>query len=432
MILRCVTLVLVVLLAASATPPTPTPSASDVQTITIDTSIGVLGTPPKPYHGVITRQGDRFVRNDGTAIPNSAISTLLALTRPPYRMNVLARDAGLTADVLKQNLPAAESYLGSAVNTPSVRAVFDNTFLDPAKLQAWIDMRYSQHVVVTDFYPKINLAIETDLGAIHLASTSQAPMMLPFAINSDYSYDARLPQAIAALMPEKATNRKLLLPGNILSWWLLDLGTNKALRAAEDQVGRPEADAAAKVAGLTWVWYRTQGDARYWEGHVAPIAQPRIHVQVPFKFAPDQDKGAVLAEAARRAALLESVPWIAKALADQADGTIEITPSAYISWWVPKEFTDAGHAETGAYAKAHADEFLGVWMHSAQQGMWSEWLLLPDRRMVLESYSPGMRGFPFGDKEYAMFPSTTDETSTDRPFVGIVFDPDGSIDPKDL
>ena len=432
MMQRCVTLVLVVLLTCSAGPLSPI-SISDVQSITIDTSIGVLGTPPKPYHGVITRHGDTFVRDDGAVVANDAIANLLKLMQPPYATRVLAVDAGLTEDVLKSNLPAAESYIGNAISTPGVRAAFDGAFLDEGKLQAWIDIRYSSRVVISDFYPRIRVAIETSDGSIDLGSSSQAPMMLPFTVGSDSSYDPRLPEAIAALMPEKATDRALLLPVTILNWWLMSISSGNDLRAVENQAGRPEADAAAKAAGLRWVWYRLPGgDPRYWEGQVAPLAQPRINVQVPFIFAANLDKATVLAEARRRADLLESVPWIQAALANQADGTIEILPSGYISWWVPKEFADAGHAATGSYLKDHASEVIGIWMHSAQAHMWSAWLLLPDRRMVLESYSPGMRGFPFGDKEYSTFPSTTFETSSNRPFVGIVFDPDGSVDPKDL
>ncbi|HET9029085.1 MAG TPA: hypothetical protein VFN49_02835, partial [Candidatus Aquilonibacter sp.] len=195
----------------AATQPAQRLHVSDVRSITIDSGWSGLGKP-STYRTTITRKGDAFVRDDGSAVASNAIRALLRAAQETHLTGVSAANAGLTGAQLRWYLPAAEDALAAAKSDANVRAVFVRTFTDPSRAQRWMsDEARTMH---TDDGPSIRILISSTRGTIALASRSYHLLMLPFEVDggpaSGAAYDARISYAIASLLPKGATNKQRL------------------------------------------------------------------------------------------------------------------------------------------------------------------------------------------------------------------------------
>jgi hypothetical protein len=205
----------------------------DVVSITIDSAWGGLGRH-QSYHGRIERGPNGFVRDDGARVDAAAIAALLQSLEPPHPARLLPADAGFTTEILRADLVQSESCLGKSARFAPVRDAFEREYLSLPAIGRWLDAGFA--VRHTDDYPSVRVRIETKRGGVGLVSFSQHLFMLPFAVERDGAeqslFDARIPHAIAALMPDGAVNEKRLASRSLVAAWAAAVCRGDAVRAA--------------------------------------------------------------------------------------------------------------------------------------------------------------------------------------------------------
>jgi len=216
------------------------PDAGAVTSITIDsTAFGLAGSART--HTVIRQSGDGFVRDDGTAVDADLIAALLDSLQGPHPSTVAAADVGITSATLRAQLSEAEGLLGDATADPCVRSAFERLYFDMDAAQRWVD-RNVQASLHLDNYPSLSVTIVTENGTIAINSRSSAVFMLPMSVRGPQGaqdlYDDRIPQAIAALLPEQGANKGRLGPQSMLLSRASELADAPSVRSARGRICR--------------------------------------------------------------------------------------------------------------------------------------------------------------------------------------------------
>jgi hypothetical protein len=397
-------------LPALAEPTAPTTSVESVRI----TSRYSGWSRKRPETLVLVRQGEGFVRDGQSVDPAPVRALLAALTAPPVTRPRLecALETGWLQEHATGALAAVESrssprwqaaqrelFLRLFAHPPSCEPdrggmdcepdpEFPGRSLcmpryDPPGLKAW-----------SDDYPEVEVSVATERGPLTISSTFQGPYMVPWRVRGEreptFSYDLRIPRAIAALMPEGFLNRS-----RVAGEGLVDALIELTMETIAPEWERMEAQAAvgASIATLESRGFRVHGsrldrscspDAAV-DGWMARLSRPDWPRNLSIDaFLPRDARGQIDVEPLVRTAddlahaVLE-LPWLASALRDP------MLPRASIRFAGGRSLAPVLADQVDRELRAHGRGEAADAILAAGTSGWpvSTWVLLPDRRAVL-------------------------------------------------
>jgi hypothetical protein len=174
--------------------------------IKIDSFENGLGSSSHREVVIQARDGKSYLGRD--VIDSGLIEALLAALRSPILATPQAGNLGITPEWLRDN--ADVTAKGGA---PNQQALFREAFSDPTTIDQLLPSRFK--FLKFDNYPTLRVTVKFAKGDQWTAvSKSYYPFMLPWAVNANgqtqTTYNADIPRAIAALMPKGALNRERL------------------------------------------------------------------------------------------------------------------------------------------------------------------------------------------------------------------------------
>jgi hypothetical protein len=183
-----------------------------IRTIDIKSSWGGLGTP---------QQTELVIRNDGKAytlgrkrIEAASIDALVAAIKQPVISEPTVEGLGLTKPWLQEQLadiPKKSSWWKLKSGSAKQRALFENSFAEPDFIGKVLPSLFN--FSRTDDYPSVEVTLSCDDGStVIVSSHSQYSFMLPWNVTASgttfSTFNSRISAAVAALMPNKATNKE--------------------------------------------------------------------------------------------------------------------------------------------------------------------------------------------------------------------------------
>lgn len=398
--------------------------ASDVRSISIDSSWTGLGTPSASH---IVLKGKHLNR--------ALVQNLLDALDAPHPASVSAENAGLTKQTLQASAADAEQGLGSVeASDPKIRSAFESIYTDAGAAQTWMTREAAGFH--TDDVPKIDVLIDCGNRTVRISSASMHLLMMPFTIAVDNKasdvLDARVAYAIGALLPEKATNRERLQEAWLLGDWAQEVTISDAVQQAKNNGGsRARTALVARKSRMRLLTYNTTDGINWW-GDVSLDEQPRVRVEVSCTPDPKkgEDEGACFKLARGAAERVMRVPWVMSALRTQHRGYVwTMYTNAPVGRTQQADWDEhSANADALAYFNAHQVNVGYVRMYpETTNGIvnWSNWDIFDDGTMALESYATGLYGFPFGNDSYDKFPHMSDHENLLQ-FVGLFVRPDGT------
>jgi hypothetical protein len=175
-------------------------------------------TNPNRTELAIRKEGDAYKRNGQAVDPNLIASLVSALTAPANpELNL--DDLGVTPAWLKQQAASvarsvSETSLVGREHVPE--AAVESTFADPVIMDKIVpelfDRRYYACVDCARYLFQVIVVVTFDDGSgLSASASSEFPFMLPWRRSNAIAYNAGISRAVAALMPDKSANRSLLL-----------------------------------------------------------------------------------------------------------------------------------------------------------------------------------------------------------------------------
>jgi hypothetical protein len=168
----------------------------------------------------VRREGDAYYVDDKVVDAGLITALVKALTAAPNPDPSLD-DLGVTPEWLKANASPVAHRLaeGRIVNGgPVHEAMLESAFADPATMGKVVPRLFNN-----DYYHcadcsrpvlSVNVSVNfEDFTTVQARSNSRFPYMLPWRLSpngAEVAFNADISRAVAALMPEKATNRSLL------------------------------------------------------------------------------------------------------------------------------------------------------------------------------------------------------------------------------
>jgi hypothetical protein len=186
-----------------------------VRQIEIKSHWGGLGTP---------QQTDLVIQNEaGTyklgrkRIDAASVEALVQAVQQPPLSKPSFEGLGLSKAWLQEHLtdiPKKSSWWRLKSGTPKQSALFGNSFADPDFVGKVLPNLFN--FSRTDDYPSVEVTVSRDDGStVIISSHSQYSFMLPWNISANgntYStFDSRVSTSVAALMPNKVTNRERIV-----------------------------------------------------------------------------------------------------------------------------------------------------------------------------------------------------------------------------
>jgi hypothetical protein len=169
---------------------------------------------------IIRRQGDAYYLDDKAVDPSLITALVKALSAPP-NPELSLDDLGVTPAWLQANASSVAHRLaeGRIVNGgPAHEAMLESAFADPATMGKVVPRLFNNdHYHCADCswpHPSVKVSVSfEDFTSADARSYSRFPYMLPWRLSpngAEVAYNADISRAIAALLPEKATNRARL------------------------------------------------------------------------------------------------------------------------------------------------------------------------------------------------------------------------------
>ena len=405
----------------------------DVTSITIDEYIigNVAGEPGETKVTVTSRNG-AFVRDDGTVVPVEQVEALLdALALPPITSFAFSR-TGIDRAWLQSRLASAEGALGPAISLPAARSAFDAMYLNPSAMQQWMDSpAYKKANELTLGTPTMrNSRITVVAGArtIEVAESGEiGPYLVPFTItegaNNTYTYDPAISRAVAALLPQGATNRAMLLADALPSRWAEQVAESAGVSAAiaRTAVSQPEMQSIAASLGLT-LYAMILGDQSSWQGLVARTSLPRLHYAFKEKRTSTLAFRTELLEARATIDRVARVPWLEAGFKREPQD-VRIGRDRKLNEGAIAAFRYMGRTQAADALARSGPDTPFVTIHPG--GDYSRWLLLSNGDMVLLDFS-GHAAFPFGRQWYINQPQVVGP-NPDEYLAGVIVHPSATV-----
>jgi hypothetical protein len=179
--------------------------------IKISSYWGGLGAPQKTEITIHRKNGKYYL--DHKSVESSLIEELVSALNEPVINGPDFPNLGITPQWLKENaVPAATKGAANFVDAAqNQKDLYVNSFNDPELLHKVVPGMFQ--FVRTDDYPSTDIALKFEDGSVLTAeSHSWYEFMLPWKLsrNGETTYNADISRAVAALMPNKATNRERL------------------------------------------------------------------------------------------------------------------------------------------------------------------------------------------------------------------------------
>lgn len=165
---------------------------------------------------VVSKKDGKYFAADGREVPGEFLTALERAIDAPEIMALNLDNLGITQTWLDANAESAFSecrtYSGIRATTKQ-KLLFNRIFRDKTRMEI-IVRDYLMRGAHTDDYPRVEVTIKSAAGTIKLSSSQQAPLMLPWKIESrgkkSVAYNADISRAVVKLMPAKFTNRDRL------------------------------------------------------------------------------------------------------------------------------------------------------------------------------------------------------------------------------
>ena len=388
-------------------PPVAPVSLRDVQTIRIQSSVGF-----KAYDDVFERRDGVWVRrNDGYRVSSADLAALLkALSRTPATQFDFSR-ARLDRPHMLAALNKAEENLYEARSLPAARTAFETYFFDLPMFERWIDKSWFDPcslVVITDYYPHLDVTISAGNRRIKITSGSQRAFMLPLWISDGRgmrpTFDPGLAAEIAKVMRPGAAVKSILWNDDTPINWADAIAQSNAVKDAIAKTGTTQAQAmhVAHSMGLA-LDYRLSADGTSWTGAVWLPQMPRVRYPLQ-GWRPSNAAFAVSLERPRDAlqALLKA-RWFISAMRQTPSATAELSDAE--SWkqgFVQQLYV----ADRLGVADCLAADPLPGTVVNVQRGSddGSRWFVLANGDMLLRDFTQGKTVFHFGQKWYERLP----------------------------
>jgi hypothetical protein len=186
-------------------------AASPISTIDIQSDWGGLGQGQSTtVH--ITRGDDGYSAN-GAPVSAQAVADLLAALQEPDIDSPTLANLGIDAAWIDAH-SAPEDAWDSRLEgqAPNQLALYKRAVTDPKNILHVVGDIYSPKWMHTDDFPHVQLAVTfADGSKLTADSMSQPAFMLPWEVkrggDDHFTYNARISRAVAALLPEKGTNK---------------------------------------------------------------------------------------------------------------------------------------------------------------------------------------------------------------------------------
>lgn len=167
---------------------------------------------------LIHKERDAYYLDDKIVDAN-LVAALVRALRAPVNPQPSLDDLGITPAWLKANASSVTQKMsGSLINGAPIHvAALESTFADPVTMdKIALGLFKGWH---TDDYPSVKVLVTFEDGTSTSATTgSQYPFLLPWELDDqghrEKAYNADISRAVAALMPEKSTNRSRLAGEN--------------------------------------------------------------------------------------------------------------------------------------------------------------------------------------------------------------------------
>lgn len=229
MILRLKTAALLLLIAACITGVSPAMATSPpvIDSIRIESSWRGLGKPRSASYTIL-RHGDHYKRML-SQVPRHAVDRLLnAATSPPVDRKT-AIGSLVTREWLAARSSEPHNDASVPVCSPEAKRLLRRRLSDPHEAVRALDQYFSPGWW-TDDYPLISVDITFHDGrAIHLESSRQQALMLPWKVGKEETWNPEIPRAIVELLPSDAEPR--LTDRNLANAYVAEV-----VREARDQL----------------------------------------------------------------------------------------------------------------------------------------------------------------------------------------------------
>jgi hypothetical protein len=366
----------------------------------------------------IRREGDAYYVDDKVVDAGLITALVKALTAAPNPDPSLD-DLGVTPEWLKANASPVAHRLaeGRIVNGgPVHEAMLESAFADPATMGKVVPRLFkNDHYRCSDCgspNPSVKVSVNfEDFTSAEARSYSRFPYMLPWRLSRDgaeVAYNADISRAIAALMPEKATNRARLAGegfanalGNAV---LMDVEHQAQMLDVESRTGatlgalrsRYTVEQASIGNFGDPVLPKPEQTGPDGQGlflRLEPPASPHLiddEVVLPYVNGSVEGADKFLQDAPQFEKLVLSVPWLSQY--KQANPWVQLQLSFFRSASLTddalKAFAadmhEAGRDKLVPKVEAAKDRIaVLVAGFGAEE---SDWLVLPDQRMILWRY----------------------------------------------
>jgi hypothetical protein len=379
----------------------PLASGSETVRIEIKSSWGGLGKPTKGNIAITGIRGK--YRSEDRKVNAKAVDSLLAALEQPVVDQPLLEGCGITERWLQANYTRGlEDYTHEKLKDLSPKQVelFKTRFTDVASAQvAFAELFKGWH---TDDYPELSVTVDIGGEKFGVQSSSQHLFMLPWSgiDRPRGGYNCRISQAIAALLPEKFSNRERLVLNDRFRWEL----TEQIMRTDERQwnlldtefkVGPEVAPVFARFVPLKSAISNLSsidldgGEA--WNAELRSNDLPsNLVVGISLRYSKKKLIGAAqfLNQIPKYSDLILSVPWLSNYLQTHSEAIVELryvdgrslSPKAEAS--LTEDLRKHGKTELANVVsqRAATSAFIEV---DAGSGCWSRAIVFPTKEVLL-------------------------------------------------
>jgi hypothetical protein len=382
-------------------PPYAAAQAEQVRTIKVKSVWEGLG-PRSESKLTIRRRKDGFYR-DGVRLDGVPVEDLLREVRFDAGAPTL-QNLGITEQWLRDT---AEGALPDRLKKAeqNEKDLFLNSYRDVGLIEKLLPQ--ITRGGWTDDYPSFSLRImKADGSEVVVASDRQNVFMIPFAVAEAgelrYSFNANLGRAAAALLPGDFTNRERL-HGDRLQHVIAEA----VMREIEEELNRPETSnklgpelqalggryslKKTSIGYLSSVDVEPMGE-KYprWNAELYRGDLPHnvfIGVSLPFEKKRLKNFDLFLTGIDAMVDHTLSVPWLSAYLKGHPDTSIEVrfvtdrSLSPKAAEYLLGTLKEFGAETLAAEVQGQLDR--SVFLEVRQEGGWSRWLILSDRRAIL-------------------------------------------------
>ncbi len=446
--LRYAPLVLAVALAA---PVSVRAANATVRQIEIKSSWGGLGKPQQT--ALVIKNDGKGYRLGRKRIQAVSVDALVEAIEQPVITKPTLEGLGLTKAWLQERvtgIPKKSSWWKLKSGTAKQSALFENSFTDTEFVSKVLPSLFN--FSGSDDYPSVEVTLIRDDGSrVTVSSDSQCSFMLPWNISANgatsSTFNSQISAAVAALMPEKATNKNRLdgrsFDVDLAEAVMKNVETDWNLLGVEDKAATTlvilRTEYAVKSVDINpyhdvsfgTKWNKGKGEEENLHATLTRGDFPKNFydtVILLYKDGKVSGVEAFLHDAKHDEDLVLSVPWLAHLFAKSPK-----YPGISLLWVHDQSFSNKAMGNFAADMHALGKDGLAEEVRRVQHDVallnvnyGDYWLVLPDRRMILWRYQSVMGLLGWAKSDFAVR-ECTDYQGVTGGCVGAVVSPDGGL-----